>query len=187
VFLTGSVRVSVRVDPTNPYAELLKTWGGLAGVVSLLVSIVVLLRGWYRDRSHLWFILKTDETERFFVRTIQSKIPNVAIGTATLVVSNNSSRPNAILEWSATTTDKNGKVHKIDMSQSELTDFGTLNAVPTTVAAFTAVEAHLMFLVDARTLPDPVVFHVKAKDRTKKVHRISVSIPNVLKNTLSGE
>jgi hypothetical protein len=174
-------------SPANPYADFLKTWGGLAGVVSLFVSIVMLSRGWYRDRSHLWFILKTDETERFFVRTIQSKIPNAAIGTATLLVSNNSSRPNAILEWKATTKDKGGKVVEIDMTQSELTDLGTLNAIPTTVAAFTAVEAHLVFLVDVRTLPDPVVFHVKAKDRTKKAHRISVSIPNVLKNTFSGE
>jgi hypothetical protein len=147
----------------------------------------VLLRGWYRDRSHLWFILKADETERFFVRTLQSKIPNAAIGTATLVISNNSSRPNAILEWKATAKDKGGKFVEIDMTQSELTGLGSLNVIPTTITAFTAVEAHLLFLVDVRTLPDPVVVHIKAKDRTKKVYRISVSIPNVLKNTLSGQ
>ena len=113
--------------------ELLKTWGGLAGVVSLLISIIVLLRGWYRDRSHLWFILKADETERFFVRTLQSKIPNAAIGTATLVISNNSSRPNAILEWKATAKDKGGKFVEIDMTQSELTGLGSLNVIPTTI------------------------------------------------------
>ena len=174
-------------NPTNPHSDFLSTLGGLTGVVSLLVSVIILLRGWYRDRSHLWFIPKTDETERFFVRTMPIKFPNTVIGTTTVVVSNNSSRPNAILEWSATTKEKDGKVRKVDMTQSELTDLGTFNAIPTTIAAFTAVEAHLLFLVDIRTLPDPVTFHVRAKDRTRKVYRISVSIPNVLKDTLSGD
>jgi hypothetical protein len=171
-------------NPTNPYADFLSTWGGLAGVVSLIISVIVLLRGWYRDRSHLWFIHKKDETEQFFVRTTR---PSEVMGTATLVISNNSSRPNAILEWNATTRDKDGKVRTIDMTQSTLTDLGALNVTPMIIPAFTAVEAHLLFIVDPNALPDTAIFDVTAKDRTKKVHRISGSIPKVVRNTFSGD
>jgi hypothetical protein len=64
---------------------------------------------------------------------------------------------------------------------------GDLNVTPTVIAAFSAIEAHLLFSVDLSTLPDPVVFKVRARDRTKKVYRIPVSIPNVVKNTFSGD
>lgn len=170
-------------NPTNPYADFLSKWGVLAGA-SLIISVIVLLRGWYRDRSHLRFTLKKDETEQFFTRTTR---PHEVIGTTTVVISNNSSRPNAILEWNATAKGNDGKVRAIDLTQSTLGDLGALNVTPLVVPAFTAAEAHLLFLVDVSTLPNPVVFHVTAKDRTKKVHRISVSIPNEVRNTLSGD
>jgi len=171
-------------NPINPYADFLSTWGGLAGVISLIVSIIVLLRGWYRDRSHLWFIRKQDESENFFTRTTR---PPEVIGTTTVVIANNSSRPNAILEWKATTTARDGQARVIDMIQSTLGDLGPLNLTPMVIPAFTAAEAHLLFHVDVSTLPDPVVFHITAADRTKKAHQISVSIPNVVRNTLSGD
>ncbi len=42
-----------------------------------------------------------------------------------------------------------------------------------------------MFLVDVRTLADPVVFQVVPKDRNKKMYRIPVSIRNLVRNTLA--
>jgi hypothetical protein len=61
-----------------------------------------------------------------------------------------------------------------------------LNVTPIVLPAFTACEAHLLFPIDVRGLPNPVVFEVRAKDRNRKMHAISISIPNVVKNTLSG-
>jgi hypothetical protein len=169
----------------NPYAEFLKTWGGLAGVVSLLVSVVVLLRSLYLDRPHLWFIHKKDETEQSFVRTVAPATPNLAIGTATLIVSNNSSRPNAILEWNANMRDTQGNGHPVDMLQGTLTGLPPHNVTPIVLPAFNSAEAHLLFLVDVSTLPNPAIFDVKAKDRTGKVYQVSISIPNVVRNTFS--
>jgi hypothetical protein len=68
----------------------------------------------------------------------------------------------------------------------QLTGFAPFNAM-VSLPAFTSAEAHILFYVDVRTLPNPVVFRVIATDRTRKAHRLSVSIPNVLRNTLTGE
>jgi hypothetical protein len=177
-------------NSTNPYADFLATWGGLAGVVSLLVSVFILLRGWYRDRSHLWFIQNEDISEQSFCRTLNVRSPGEThhvIGSATLTVSNNSSRPNAILRWTGTVRDVDGRVRNVDMSGPQhLTGFPPFNTM-VSLPAFTSAEAHLLFYVDVRTLPNPVVFRVTATDRTKKMYRLSVSIPNAVRNTLSGQ
>src|SRR5713226_2315576 len=132
----------------NPYVEFIKLWGGVAG----FVSISMLLRALYLERSHLLFIHKRDETEQSFVRTLDA--PNIVIGTATLIISNNSSRPNAINEWNATVKDREGKDHAVDMLQSTLgapSDFPPLNVTPIVMPAFSSIEAHLLFHVDVRT------------------------------------
>jgi hypothetical protein len=166
----------------NPYAELLKTWGGLAGVISLLISVFVLLRSLYLDRSHMWLIHRKDETEQSFVRTTN---PQTFLGTATLIVTNNSSRPNAINKWHATVKDRDGNKAPVNMLLTKLTDFPPFNVTPLAVPSFSSVEAHLSFDVDVRTLPNPVVFEVMATDRTRKAYRICISIPNDVRNTFS--
>ena len=173
----------------HPYADFLDRWGGLAGVVSLLVSIFVLLRGWYRDRSHLWFIQNEDTSEQSFCRSLNVRANEAhhVIGTVTITVSNNSSRPNAILRWTATVRGVDGTVRNVDMSGPQhLTGFPPFNTMAS-LPAFSSTEVHLLFLVDVRTLPNPVVFHLTATDRTRKVHRLVVSIPNMVRNSLTGQ
>jgi hypothetical protein len=169
----------------NSYAEFLKMWGGLAGVVSLLVSVFLLVRALYLDRPHLWFIRKNDETEQSFVRTHLSNPPGMVFGTLTLIISNNSARPNAVIAWKAITNTKYGNVHQIEMLQSTVGDLPPLNVTPIVVPAFSSVEAHLLFLVDVSALPNPVIFDVIATDRSRRVYQISASIPNVVRDTVS--
>lgn len=153
----------------------------------------VLLRTLYLDLPHLWFAQKKDSTQHSFVRLIQSQGGETAMGTATLIVSNNSSRQNAIIEWSASVKDTQGNDHAIDMTQGTLgdsdrarpQDYPSVNVTPLALPAFSSAEAHLLFLVNERILPSPVNFDVVAKDRTKKLYRIPVSIPNTVRNTMS--
>ena len=112
-------------DSTNPYANFLSTWGGLLAVVSFIVSVVVLLHGWYRDRSHLWLMHNEDISEQSFVRTlaVRAATGENVIGTTTLIVSNNSARPNAIIRWHATVRDVHGAIHEINMGMEQLTGY----------------------------------------------------------------
>jgi hypothetical protein len=109
-------------DSTNPYADFLSTWG-LAGVVSLIVTADISLRGWYRDRSHLWLMHNEDTSEQFFVRAsgVRTETVDNVIGTTTLIISNNGARPNAIIRWHATVRDVHGTTHEINMRGGDLT------------------------------------------------------------------
>lgn len=145
------------------------------------------------ERPRLSLIHKSDASEQSFVRMLGAASPNTVFGTATLIISNNGPKPNAIVHWGVSVKDRDGKDHPVDMCQDELTsldgtnasDFAPHNVTPIALPAFSATEAHLLFLVDVQTLPNPVVFDVNATDITGEVYRISISIPNVVRNTMS--
>src|ERR1700688_733316 len=93
-------------------------------IISLVVSIGVLIRSIYLDRPNLLFIHSTDDTEESFVRTPN---PNEVIGTATLIISNNSSRPNVVIDWSASVRDAQGNLRNVEMPRTTLGEYGRMN------------------------------------------------------------
>jgi len=113
------------------------------------------------------------------------------MAAVTLIVSNHSARQNAIVEWSATVKNSAGEECVLDMMQSTMGEgpddphIETYNATPLLLPSFSAVEARLVFHVNERTLPNPIVIDLVAKDRMQKTHPVSISIANVVKSTMS--
>ena len=182
-------REKVIQAPPNSHVELLKVWGIVAGIVSVLLTTIAFLRRAYLNRSHLSFIHKEDETEQSFVRTDK---PHFAFATTTLLVTNRSSRPNAIIKWAGTACDEMGTPREISLIEQVLVDrnpgsqpqFPPFNVTPLALSPFSTAQAHLMFSLDMRGLPNPVVFDVSATDSTHKIYLLSVSIPHVVRNLI---
>jgi hypothetical protein len=166
-------RRSVGLNGRKRLPEMLKTslgWqvlGSVIGAVGGLLGAWALLRSVWRERSKLVLVHKADPRWYTIDRNTGPTI------TVTMVISNRSSRPNAIIRYETEIILKDGGKQKLLVEQgqfgksnsSDTLDFHSFGVTPMNTPPFSTVEAVLCFTnVDPQKYKYPTTLEITACD-----------------------